>query len=64
MDIKKFLTEAVVLLVIAIVVSIVLDIVYGLVGQGSGKVDWEEAISVGLLFGLVIPIFRVVRNKL
>lgn len=64
MDIKKFVIEAVILLVITIVVSAVLDIVYGIVDLGSGKIDWELAIRTGLLLGLVIPISRVVKNKL
>jgi hypothetical protein len=48
---------------IVLVVSLVVAYLYGLLAHGNGVLDWELSIRLALIFGIALPIVRVLDKK-
>ncbi|MEW6512327.1 MAG: hypothetical protein AB1428_15365 [Bacteroidota bacterium] len=55
MNFKKFATDFVLTFVIVLVVSIIATYLYGLIAHGQGYVEWETAIRLAIILGIVLP---------
>lgn len=56
MSAGKMLLEIVVTAVIAFVVSAIVSVVWNLVAHGAASPDWETAVRLGVIFGIVVPL--------
>lgn len=55
MTVMSFLKSFVIILVLVFVVAAAVSFLYGLIVHRSGHVDWESAIRLGIILGIILP---------
>jgi hypothetical protein len=48
---------------IVLVVSLVVSYLYTLLAHGSGSLEWESSIRLGIILGIALPLVRELDRK-
>ncbi|MEN8118542.1 MAG: hypothetical protein ABFS16_16285 [Bacteroidota bacterium] len=63
MKLLNFLRDFIIIFVIVFVVSAVVSFVYSSIAYGTGSVDWESAIRFSIIFGIILPVLKLIENR-
>jgi hypothetical protein len=54
MKLKKIVIDFITTFFVVLVAAVVVSFLYSLLVHGSGAVDWENSIRLGIIFGIVL----------
>jgi len=63
MNISRFLLDFVVVFAIAFLVAALASFLLSLVVHGSGVVDWEHAVRLGIIIAVILPLLKIWEKK-
>ena len=63
MNARTFVTEFVTIALVAFVVALIVTYLYSLLAHGTGVVDWESAVTLGIILGITLPLTRLVKRN-
>lgn len=55
MQLKRYLFEALITGLSALIAGIVVTFLYTLIAKGEGIINWESAVTLAIILGLVLP---------
>jgi hypothetical protein len=63
MTVVSLLKSFVIILVLVFLVAAAVSFLYSLIVHGSGRVDWESAVRLGIILGIALPFARKLEGK-
>ena len=63
MKILKFIRDFLTVFLLVFVISAIVSYAYSLIVHGNGIFDWESAIRLGIIFGIIFPAAGMMRGK-
>lgn len=63
MDIKKLAADIAFVFIITFLASVIVTYLYSFIVHAGGRVDWETAFRLSIIFGIVLPLVRQREKK-
>lgn len=63
MSLKEFLLEFLIIFILVYVLSLLISYLYTILVYGVGIVDWSLSLRLGILFGIILPVQRLLVKK-
>jgi membrane associated rhomboid family serine protease len=63
MNVASFFRSFVIIAILVFVVAGAVSFLYSLIVHGSGQVDWESAVRLGIILGIVLPFVKKFEDK-
>ena len=63
MSVKEFLLEFLIIFVLVYVLSLLISYLYTILVHGIGIIDWSLSLRLGILFGIILPVQRLLVKK-
>jgi hypothetical protein len=63
MNLKNFLVSFATTFVLTLVVAVIVSFLYSLIVHGTAAADWELSFRLAIIFGLILPLTKVLENK-
>ncbi len=59
MNVRSFLIDMVMTMVLIFVVAVVVTWLYSLIAHGDGSADWGTAVRLAIILGVALPLARI-----
>lgn len=63
MSVKEFLREFIIIFILVYLLSLLISYLYSILVHGIGIIDWSLSLRLGILFGIVLPVQRLLVKK-
>jgi hypothetical protein len=61
--VKEFLRDFIIIFILVYVLSLLISYFYTILVYGIGITDWSLSLRLGILFGIVLPVQRLLVKK-
>lgn len=58
MNVRSFLIDMAMTIAVTFVVAVVVTWLYSLIARGHGSADWDTAVRLAIILGVVLPLAR------